>query len=175
MYVVVTLRKALAFCFIVAFVTIAVAQEPAASNSTAGPIRTADEEFAQETKQNGLEGWLSFFADDAYVGMKPSVEGKLNLRQYYRGLFARRDIALDWTPERAEMFKSGIVGYSSGKYTLSFTNYQGTPVKETGTYLTVWQKQPDGKWKVLAHFSNLDTPANAVPQQTAPATTPPVP
>jgi ketosteroid isomerase-like protein len=125
------------------------------------PLKAADTAFAKATKERGLEGWMSFFAEDAYVGTKPSVQGKEELRKFYQGLFARRDLKLEWTPDQAQVFPSGIMGYTSGRYTMSFTNYQGTTVSQSGSYVTIWQEQPDGSWKVLADFGNQDKPAPA--------------
>lgn len=134
------------------------AQASAPSTDDAAAIREADAAFAQATKERGIEGWMSYFADDAYVGTNPSVRGKLELRRFYQNLFSRRDLKLEWTPAHAELFKSGIMGYSSGRYTMSFTNFQGQTTLQNGTYLTVWQKQPDGTWKVLCDFGSQDKP-----------------
>lgn len=130
------------------------ASQPASDN----PVKAADTAFAQATKDRGLEGWMSFFAEDAYVGTKPSIQGKEALRKFYQGLFARRDLKFDWTPDQATVLPSGIMGYTSGRYTLSFTNFQGTTITQTGGYVTIWQKQPDGSWKVLADFGSQDKP-----------------
>ena len=134
-------------------------------------LKAVDVAFARATQQLGLEGWMSFFADDAYVGNNPKVQGKLALRDFYKGLFARRDLKFEWTPDAAQVFPSGNMGYTSGRYTRSFTNYQGATTMQTGSYLTVWQKQPDGEWKVLADFGSQDKPAAAA--QPASGTTPP--
>ena len=137
------------------------------AQSADNPVKAADIAFSQATKERGLEGWMSFFADDAYAGTKPSVQGKEELRKYYQGLFARRDLKFEWAPDHAEVFASGIMGYTSGRYTMSFTNFQGATVTQTGSYVTIWQKQPDGSWKVLSDFGSQDKPTPA-PVKTAP-------
>jgi ketosteroid isomerase-like protein len=124
-------------------------------------VHEADMAFAQATKQSGLDGWMSYFADDAYLGTNPAVRGKLELRRFYTNLFSRRDLKFEWTPDHAEIFKSGILGYTSGRYTMSFTNFQGATVSQTGSYVTIWQKQPDGSWKVLSDFGSQDKPEAA--------------
>ncbi len=142
----------------VLLVLVALFGTPSFAQLADNPIKAADLLFAQATKERGLEGWMSFFADDAYVGTKPSVQGKDDLRKFYQGLFARRDLKFEWTPDHAEIFASGIMGYSSGRYTMSFTNFQGATVTQTGSYVTIWQKQPDGSWKVFADFGSQDKP-----------------
>ncbi len=134
------------------------AQESSRGNDSGTAVREADIAFAQATKQSGLEGWMSFFADDAYLGTNPSIRGKLELRRFYQNLFSRRDLKFEWMPEQAQIFKSGILGYTSGRYTMSFTNFQGSTVSQSGSYVTIWQKQPDGSWKVLSDFGSQDKP-----------------
>lgn len=118
--------------------------------------KAADIAFAQATKERGLEGWMTFFADDAYVGTNPSVHGKLELRKFYQRLFSRRDLKFEWAPDHSDVFPSGLMGYTSGRYTMSFTNFEGKTVSDAGSYLTVWQKQPDGSWKVLSDYGSQD-------------------
>jgi ketosteroid isomerase-like protein len=145
----------LLFVFTLLSLSFGLAQsQPAADN----PVKAADIAFAQATKDRGLEGWMSFFADDAYAGTKPSVQGKEDLRKFYQGLFARRDLKFEWAPDQAQVFASGIMGYTSGRYTMSFTNFKGEPVSQSGSYVTIWQKQPDGSWKVLSDFGSQDKP-----------------
>lgn len=114
--------------------------------------------FAQATKERGLEGWMSFFADDAYVGTNPDVKGKLELRRFYARLFSRRDLVFEWAPDQGQIFPSGLMGYTSGRYKMSYTTFEGKTASQTGSYITVWQKQPDGSWKVLSDFGSQDKP-----------------
>ncbi len=161
-----SLRSALIIAVILLSLTFGFAQaQPAGGN----PVKAADIAFAQATKDRGLEGWMSFFADDAYAGTKPSVQGKEELRKFYQGLFARRDLKFEWAPDQAQVFASNIMGYTSGRYTMSFTNFKGEPASQSGSYVTIWQKQPDGSWKVLSDFGSQDKPAVA-PAKTQPNT-----
>lgn len=154
-----TYRTVVLLALIMLSVHIASAQTPSRSDDdAAAPIRTADIAFAQATGERGLDGWMSFFADDAYLGTNPAVRGRLELRRSYQNLFSRRDLKFEWTPEEAEIFPSGILGYTSGRYTMSYTTYEGKTASQTGSYLTVWQKQPDGSWKVLTDFGSQDKP-----------------
>ncbi len=57
--------------------------------------------------------------------------------------------SLTWEPKRAELFKSGKMGNTSGRWTYHGKNEKGEKVTLQGDYLTVWQKQADGSWKVI--------------------------
>ncbi|MDI6780166.1 MAG: DUF4440 domain-containing protein [Bacteroidota bacterium] len=58
----------------------------------------------------------------------------------------------------AEVSNSGDLGYTWGTYKTKFEGAQGKPLERTGKYLTVWKKQNDGGWKVIADIGNQDTP-----------------
>jgi ketosteroid isomerase-like protein len=120
-------------------------------------VKNADKQFNADTCSQGLEGWMKWFAPDGYVGNDPRVRGTDELRRFYTSLFSHKDLSFQWSPAKAEVFPSGTMGYTSGHYNLSFTGDNGKKVNRTGNYLTVWQKQKDGSWKVLADFGSLDS------------------
>lgn len=131
---------------------------PSAGRSGPATPREADIAFAQATKERGIDGWMSFFADDAYVGTNPDIKGKLELRRFYARLFSRRDLVFEWAPDQGQVFPSGLMGYTSGRYKMSYTTFEGKTASQTGSYITIWQKQPDGSWKVLSDFGSQDKP-----------------
>ena len=147
------------FIAVLLVVFISPAMALAQSNDAQTPdLKATDTAFAKATAERGIDGWMSFFADDAYVGTNPSIRGKLDLRQFYQRLFSRRDLKFEWAPDHSEVFPNGTMGYTSGRYKMSFTNFQGKTMLDTGSYLTVWQKQPDGSWKVLSDYGSQDKP-----------------
>jgi ketosteroid isomerase-like protein len=129
----------------------------AAQESGAAEVKQADRDFCKATRKKGLEGWVSFFAEDAVISQfKPPAQGREGVRKAYEPLFASRDLDFQWTPQHAEVFPAGNLGYTTGRYTLAYTGHDGTHVKQTGSYLTVWRKQADGSWKVIADFGAQD-------------------
>ncbi len=96
------------------------AQAPQAPQppSTEATLLQADRDFNRATKENGLEGWMQFMADDVILLRGKPVIGKDAVRS-----------TLSWTYH--------------GK------NEKGEKVTLQGDYLTVWQKQADGSWKVI--------------------------
>ena len=61
---------------------------------------------------------------------------------------------LEWTPQYAEVAKSGELGYTWGKYILSYRDEKGEEQKSYGKYLNIWKKQKDGSWKVAVDMGN---------------------
>ncbi len=124
---------------------------------SADVLKQADIAFCDATRTRGLDGWMSYFADDAVIAQaKAPVYGRDALRAHYQDLFALKDLDFRWTPQQAELFPAGTLGYTSGRYTMSFTGKDGKRVTNTGNYLTVWKKAPDGAWKVLSDFGAPD-------------------
>jgi ketosteroid isomerase-like protein len=56
---------------------------------------------------------------------------------------------LEWEPVGAKMAASGDLGYTWGRWksTPAVTKPGEKPKVEHGKYVTIWQKQADGRWK----------------------------
>jgi ketosteroid isomerase-like protein len=120
-------------------------------------IEQADLDFCAATKAKGLDGWMSYFADDAtaFPSGKPLIHGKAALREYYAAaIFATPGLTIDWRPVKADAAASGDLGYTIGTAEFRFPGKDGKLVTRPGKYLTVWKKQPGGQWKVVADLGN---------------------
>lgn len=120
-------------------------------------IEQADRDFCAATKAKGLDGWMSYFADDAtaFPSGEPLIHGKQALREYYgAAIFATPGLTIDWRPVKADAAASGDLGYTIGTAEFRFPDKDGKLVTRPGKYLTVWKKQPGGQWKVVADLGN---------------------
>jgi ketosteroid isomerase-like protein len=128
----------------------------AAAPEAVESLKQADLDFCQATKARGLDGWMSYFADDAtgFPPDKPLINGKAALREYYSGMFARPGFQIDWRPVQADVAVSNDLGYTIGTAEFEWLDKDGKRVESTGKYLTVWKKQPNGKWLVVADLGN---------------------
>jgi ketosteroid isomerase-like protein len=116
----------------------------------------ADRAFARDTAAKRLEGWMDYMAEDAVLFSDKPLVGKDAIRTFYQPAFARPAFILSWQPTRAEMFRSGNMGYTTGRYELQAEDGKGNKVVRHGSYLTVWKKQTDGSWKVMADGGDPD-------------------
>jgi ketosteroid isomerase-like protein len=115
----------------------------------------ADRAFDAETARRGLDGWMAWFAPDAkLISAEGIVAGAAEIRRFYSGMFAQREFSIRWTPVHAEASQDGSFGYTLGSATISFRNGKGEKVSRAGRYLTVWKRQPDGKFKVLSDMGS---------------------
>lgn len=59
---------------------------------------------------------------------------------------------LMWEPDFSKTATSGELGYTYGTYKINAKISDS--LLETGTYVTIWQKQSDGNWKALLDTGN---------------------
>ena len=128
-----------------------------AARDDAQTLMALDREFDEATAANGVEGWASYFAEDAImlpVGEK-IVMGKQAIRELMTPSFADPNFKLRWEPIAADA--SGNLGYTYGLYQASRVR-DGQTVVSHGKYLTVWKKQRDRTWKAVADIGNTSPP-----------------
>jgi ketosteroid isomerase-like protein len=122
----------------------------------------ADRDFADATHARGLDGWMSFFANDAvrikYRG--GMVKGYDAVRVGDASLFADTTVVLNWQPVEAHVFQRGGVGITIGtsQVVKRFGPDAGT-VTYRGRYTTVWRRDASGIWKVIMDTGYPDAPA----------------
>lgn len=113
-------------------------------------------EFAKLSQIKGVSAAFSaYFAEDSILlphNGNP-VSGKDAIVKYLGDGFT-----LAWKPLRAEVAKSGDIGYTYGTAETRWIDKDGKPQVRYGKYMSVWRKQPDGAWKVIVDMGN-DSPA----------------
>lgn len=128
------------------------------SSSVGNALMEADREFARQSAAHGAPAWTAVMAPNA---IKPGprstwITGPAAIGEQMTAAFSRPGFSLAWEPVRAEISRGGNLGYTWGRWT-SMSAGQS----RTGTYMTVWEKQPDGAWKVLFDTGDPDPPATA--------------
>ena len=138
------------------FTSLAVAQTKSQERERQA-IAKAEADFEKARAEHGLEGWLSFFADDTadFVRGGPFTFTKEEMRKHLE-----KSDRLTWKPVKIDVAKSGDLAYSLGTWQLKGKNPKGEDVTQTGKYITVWKKQKNGSWKVVADTGTVDPPKN---------------
>jgi ketosteroid isomerase-like protein len=110
-----------------------------------------DEKFDRETAEKGVDGWVSYFAANGcmIMGQRPAVCGHEAIRKAMTPVLAVPRSALRWKPKEAGIIVAGQLGYTRGRYESRSKDKRGIAMVAKGTYVSIWQKQPDGSWKVL--------------------------
>ncbi|HVZ16826.1 MAG TPA: DUF4440 domain-containing protein [Terriglobales bacterium] len=151
--------RSYALCLVVLFAATLVAAGPEEE------LLQFDRQFNQSFNAAPLDSradkWMSYFADNAAIPSTPPVAGRQALTDHYRKVFANPDFTLKWEPSKGEVFGGGNMGYTVGKYVAGFKDKNGQSMEQTGAYITVWKKQADGSWKIVADTGSEDGPAHA--------------
>ncbi len=126
-------------------------------------LMDADRAFAKATAEKGIDGWMSFMADDAVriapLGGKAHV-GRDAVRKLDAALFfADPKEKLVWEPTDGGAFDDGKYGYTTGRSRMLAKNDKGEEdVRWSGAYVTWWRKGADGRWKVILDTGAADPP-----------------
>lgn len=98
------------------------------------------------------------YTEDA-VFVKPdgtSIKGRAAIEQLYRDRFLKSGPALETKIESQQLMVDGDIAYERGRGLLA-RRVNNERVADWARFLTVWQRQADGDWKILR---NIVLPAN---------------
>jgi ketosteroid isomerase-like protein len=124
-------------------------------------IRTADQQWSATAAKNDLDGTVSYYADDAVLlpPNAPIARDKTSIRNTWANLLGP-GTSVTWQTSNVEAAKSGEIGYAYGTYSTTTT---AGAAPETGKFVEVWKKQPNGNWKCIVDTYNPDAPATPPP------------
>jgi ketosteroid isomerase-like protein len=143
----------------------AASQQPPAAKAAPDAkteLMDADRAFAKAAADKGLDGWMSFMADDAVrvqpLGGKAFV-GKAAVRELDAEMFKDPKRKLVWEPTDGGAFADGKHGFTTGRYKVVVRTDDGKDeVRSTGAYVSWWRKGDDGQWKVILDTGAADPP-----------------
>jgi ketosteroid isomerase-like protein len=127
-------------------------------------IRAAEDAAIRAFGKRDADESTSFYATDAAL-MLPNmqvVEGA-GIKPVLKEMMADPNFSMTFDTAKVEASTSGELGYTRGAYVLTTTDPKSKKVmRESGKYLTVYRKQPDGSWKNIDDINNPDGPAVAL-------------
>jgi ketosteroid isomerase-like protein len=108
----------------------------------------AERAFARACGERGVRAsFLEFFAPDG-LSFDPEP-GNARARLLAQPAPAQRPpFTLDWQPLTADVSAAGDFGWTTGPFELR--DQRGQQATRHGFYFSVWKRQADGAWKVLA-------------------------
>ena len=112
-----------------------------------------DIEFSNFSEKHGMKKAFLKFADKNAVILKSHsipIVGKENIGKSYTNL-SDTGFTLVWKPSYGYASISADLAYTYGTYTLSVRN---DTFETKGTYVSIWKKQDDGKWKWVLDTGN---------------------
>jgi ketosteroid isomerase-like protein len=122
-----------------------------ANAATEASLMQADRDFAVATHARGIDGWMSFFANDAirirYRGNM--VRGHEAVRQFDLPNISDTTSTLNWEPTEAYVYSGGNIGATTGRYWVT-SRRTADAGKELGhgRYVTMWRRD-GGRWLAI--------------------------
>ena len=131
-----------------------------AAQAPADAIKAADQNWERVFAARDLDASVNACAPDGAVlpPSAPIAAGHEAIRKLFQAFFATPGFNITWHATYAEAARSGDLGFSTGVYTLRFNDASGNSATDTGKYVTVWKRSPDGKWLVVRDIFNSDLP-----------------
>ena len=118
---------------------------------------SADRDFSSMSEAKGMKAAFLEYIDSNGILLRPShmpIKGA----DAIDFLVQQNDTGytFTWEPKDGFIAQSGELGYTFGVYRLRPKN-NDTASTSTGTYISIWKKQADGKWKFVLDSGNEGT------------------
>jgi uncharacterized protein (TIGR02246 family) len=124
-------------------------------------IRDMETAWVKEFAAKDMDKIVAHYADDGMVLLAnaPTMTGKDAIRAGLKDTIADPKFSLDLKTVKVDVSKDDLA-YSQGTYSVTFLDAKAKKVMaETGRYVEVYKKQPDGSWKVVEDINSPEAPA----------------
>jgi ketosteroid isomerase-like protein len=121
-----------------------------AKNISPDEIIKADKAFSEMSRKTGMKKAFLEYIDNEGILLRanhPPIVGADAID--FLSQVNDSAYTLTWMPDGGELASSANLGYTYGIYKLEMKD---TVLK--GTYVSIWKKQPDGKWKFVLDSGN---------------------
>lgn len=127
--------------------------EAAGTGADTAAIESVESEQIASITQKYLGGATDLYGDDAVFidGDGSAVKGHDAIKAKFKEFLTDPALKIDYKPGAKTFSSSGDMAYSTATFTESSTDPKTKKVVTvTGTNLSVWKKQSDGHWKLVA-------------------------
>lgn len=133
-------------------------KDPSNAADVEKAIKADEQKTNADFKAKSLEGLASHYADDAYlVTAGAAASGTTEIRKVFADALSDNYFALTFASDKIDVGDSGDLAYARGQFTEKHQDPKTRQiVTDSGSYLTVYKKQPDGSWKVVEDFATAD-------------------
>jgi uncharacterized protein (TIGR02246 family) len=123
-------------------------------------IDTVRDAHVAALNRNDSGAWTAQFADDG-IQMPPNVPanvGKVMIESWSHAMLSR--FRVEFTLSVDEVRVLGDWAFERGGYTISLTPPEGTaPVRDSGKYITIYERKPAEPWRMARDIWNSSDPA----------------
>jgi len=146
---------------------------PAQNRRSVDPLTAmvaTERAFSRMSEEKGIrESFTEFIAEDGILFRPGAVFGKKWMRENPLPRSTTRPL-LVWQPIFAGISRAGDLGYTTGPWQFK-NDIKDAKFSAFGNFMTVWKKQPDGKWRFVVDLgiSNPEPKTPALLTYGAPA------
>jgi uncharacterized protein (TIGR02246 family) len=122
-----------------------------------GKVRSA---YQKAAEAGDVQGLMALYTDDAVLmpPESPMVKGKAAIEAFHKKMTGMASVSnVRITPTDTKVM--GDMAYDVGTFSQTVTPKGGTAMMESGSYVVVLAKQPDGNWKLKYEIYNSDKPS----------------
>lgn len=120
-------------------------------------IEATDKVFVDGFTKGDTTGVVALYANDAELmlaGAK-AFKGHKDIANAFAGDLASNKYS-NVTLATDDVMAGGDLAVQTGHYAWTITPKKGKPVSDVGKFVTVWQRQPDGSYKIVRDIANSD-------------------
>ena len=115
-------------------------------------LMEADRAFSEMSEKDGMKAAYLEYTDSNVVLLRPNVMPVIGADAIdFLIQIDDSGYTLNWEPQRAQVSAMGDLGFTYGVYGLHPKDMDTTFY---GTYVNIWKKQADGKWKLALDSGN---------------------
>lgn len=133
---------------------IACSNEQTQPNANARLLETDRAFSARSVEIGAAKAFREYLAEDALMlsdGENPTTGRETIFEGMSKG---NPDNVLIWEPQKAQVAKSGDLGWTWGTYEYPVMEADTVKSVSHGKYLNIWEKDADGNWKVAVDMGN---------------------
>jgi uncharacterized protein (TIGR02246 family) len=125
-------------------------------------VRQAEIEFDRAVADGDIDRFADLVAEDAVFFGGAKLEGREAVVAAWKPLLdPDSGLSLRWSPSVVEVSSSGDLGVSRGDYRMTRIAEDGSVSVGVGTFVTVWKRSDDGKWRAILDIGTPPEPAEA--------------
>jgi len=125
-------------------------------------VRQAEIDFDRAAADGDVDRFADLVAEDAVFFGATKLEGREAVVAAWQPFLAKNPaLSLRWSPTDIEVSSSGDLGVSRGGYRLTQIAEDGSVSVGVGTFVTVWKRSEDGKWRAILDIGTPAQPAEA--------------
>lgn len=116
--------------------------------------------FVDAMKKGDTVTMHSVYTDDAVV-LPPNakiIRSRADHSAWDKAMFSAFSIPAA-SIKTSDLIVTGDYAIETGTYAMTLKPKTGKAMADTGKYVAVWKKQPDGSWKMIRDAFNSDLPA----------------